>query len=273
MTLIPSLLAAHLLLQVAPPPCPPPGQTRASLLELKAQKFEVAGEEKRNQLALELLSCLDDPDPAIRDGVVFEGLSTWLRAKALKPSTIEALRVSLQAALMGPKDAAGFRRPFAALVLSEVARTDRIEPSFTESERAALVETAATSLAAVDDYRGFDDKEGWRHGVAHGSDLVLQLALNSRIEGPALQRLMEAVQTQIAPRGEVFYSFGEPERLARAVVFTYRRGQLDAAFWEAWVGRVASPSPLANWGSAFGSRRACGTRDVTSTCARNCSTR
>ncbi len=247
-------LAAQLLLSGAAAtaaPCPPQGMTRADLVGLKQSKFEVEPADERNRLAIRLLGCLDDPDPAIRDGVVFEGLSTWLRGKALSPATINTLESSLSATLGGAKDAGGFRLPFAALILSEVARADRIEPVFTEAVREALVELAAESLTRVDDYRGFDPSEGWRHGVAHGSDLVLQLALNPRVGTPALRRLMEATASQIAPRGAVFYTFGEPERLARAVVFTYRRGLLDAPFWEAWFESLASPKPLADWGSAF----------------------
>lgn len=249
-----SILATQLLLAAAALPgaaCPPGGITRADLLALKQSKFEMASSDERNRLALRLLGCLDDPDPAIRDGVVFEGLSTWLRGKALSPATMAALESSLRATLVGEKDGPGFRLPFAALVLSEVARADRIEPLFTEETRAGLVEVAAASLVRVDDYRGFHPTEGWRHGVAHGADLVLQLALNPRVGTPGLRRLMEATATQIAPRGAVFYTFGEPERLARAVVFAYRRGLLDPGFWEAWFAALASPKPLADWGAAF----------------------
>ena len=234
-------------------PCPPSGMSRPELLRLKEAKFEVASAEDRNALAQRLLGCLDDPDPAIRDGVVFEGLSKWLRAKALSAATVLGLEASLQTTLKGDADSRGFRLPFAALVLSEVARADRIEPIFPESTRTELVEVAATSLARVDDYRGFDPVEGWRHGVAHGSDLVLQLSLNPRVGADGLKRLMEAVATQVAPRRALSYTFGEPERLARATVFAYRRGVLDAAFWEAWLASLASPKPLADWGSAFAS--------------------
>jgi hypothetical protein len=251
------LLVAHLVLTspIASIPvnaaCPPAGMTRAGLLELKAAKFEVSAADERNRLALTLLSCLDDPDPAIRDGVVFEALSTWLRARALTSDTIVALERSLQSTLSGETDAGGFRLPFAALALSEVARADRIEPVFEESVRASLVEVAASSLERVDDYRGFDAVSGWRHGVAHGADLVLQLGVNPKVGAGSLRRLMKATAAQIAPRGAVFYTFGEPERLARAVVFTYRRGALDTEFWEAWFSHLASPAPLAGWGAAF----------------------
>lgn len=246
-----SLLASFLLVSPLAPPCPPTGLTRADILKLKESKFEVTSSEERNALAVRLLSCLDDPDPRIRDGVVFEALQTWLRAKALTPATILALEASLTKTLAGEADTAGFRLPFAALVLSEVARADRLEPLFPDAARANLVEVAASSLARVNDYRGFDPVEGWRHGVAHGADLVLQLGLNPKVDAAGLGRLMQAVSSQIAPRGQVFYAFGEPERLARAVVFAYRRGLLDTAFWETWFATISDPKPMENWGAAF----------------------
>jgi hypothetical protein len=246
-----TLTAPQARAQGAPSTCPPKGTTRAELTQLKQAKFVVPSDEERNRLAVELLSCLGDADPSIRDGVVFEALSTWLRGKSLLPATVLVLETSLEKALTDPPDAAGFRRPFAALVLSEVARVDRIEPVFADSARERLVELAATSLIAVTDYRGFDNQEGWRHGVAHGSDLVLQLALNQKVGSPSLRRLVEAVTAQIAPKGSVFYTFGEPERLARAVTFIHRRGLLEPAFWETWFGGLSSPKPFSTWGAAY----------------------
>ncbi len=207
MTLALGSLASFLLLAAPaarssappPPPCPPAGMTRADLSQLKQSKFVVPSAENRNLLATRLLSCLDDPDPAIRDGVVFEALSTWLRSKALTPITILAIEDSLRTTLSGAKDAAGFRLPFAALALSEVARADRIDPVLPDPVRRDLVEVAARSLTRVDDYRGFDPAEGWRHGVAHGSDLVLQLGVNPLVGAEGLRRLMDAIASQIAP--------------------------------------------------------------------------
>jgi Protein of unknown function (DUF2785) len=252
-----TVLASQLFLAGVPGPaasassCPPAGRTRADLLQLKQSQFVVAAADERNRLATAILACLDDPDPAIRDGVVFDGLSQWLRAKSLTPETVLALEASLHKTLMGAPDAAGFRHPFALLILSEVARVDRIEPVFSDAIRAALVDLAAASLMRIDDYRGFDPREGWRHGVAHASDLALQLALNPRVGADGLKRLMDAVAAQVAPKGTHFYIFGEPARLARPVVSAYRRGLLDAAFWESWFASIADPKPLADWGASF----------------------
>ena len=149
------------------------------------------------------------------------------------------------------EDANGFQQPFAALVLAEVARTDRIDNTFTPAMRNELVEVAANYLASVRDYRGFSETEGWRHGVAHGSDLVLQLVLNPNIDGAQIERLMNAVATQIAPKGEVFYIYGEPGRLARAVFYAWAREAVAPAFWQAWFDRIENPAPMKRGQSPF----------------------
>lgn len=154
------MLAGLMLSSAAQPACPPEGTDPASLQLLREQKFAVP-DDVRAALVAGFPACLADPDPALRDGVAYEGLSTWLRAGQVDVAQRRALRDRLYA-MLGQEDAAGFGPPFAALVLSEVARTDRIAPWMSVEERADMVALAVGYLASVRDYRGFDAVEGWR---------------------------------------------------------------------------------------------------------------
>jgi hypothetical protein len=203
----------------------------------------------RQSLALAITACLSHADPTIRDGIAFEALSVWLRAGDMPVTTVSRIRDALTPMLTA-SDPQGFRRPFAALALSEVARTDRIKPWMTADERQALVQAAAAYLTGIDDYRGFSDAEGWRHGVAHGADLILQLSLNAEVTKPQLDQLLAAVATQVSPRS-VSYHAGEPDRLARPVLFTAQRKLHTEAEWAAWFAQLSKPGPLASWGDAF----------------------
>ena len=248
------LCAALPSLAAAVDSCPPPGYSRGSLIELKQGGFAVDNDVQRNELAVGLLGCTGNPDPVIRDGIVYEGIATWLRAQLLAAATIDTLYGGLLAQLQNEEDPQGFLKPFAALLLAEVARTDRIEPSFTPERRETLVQAAAAYLSAIRDFRGFSATEGWRHGVAHGADLVLQLVLNPGIDSGQVRRLLAAVASQVAPPGEVFYIYGEPERLARPAYYAHRRGDLDAADWADWLRRIGDPAPLATWRKAYSSQ-------------------
>lgn len=233
--------------------CPPDGQDRPGLLALKAGGFVMPDGTLRQALALALVDCLADPDPALRDGVAYEALSTWLRADALDRGTRQALLERLLPMLRPEaRDPDGFGAPFAALVLSEVARTDRIAAWMTPAQRVALVDAAAGYVEGVRDYRGFDDAQGWRHGVAHGADLLMQLALNPALDKPQLDRILVAVASQVAPSTHA-YVHNESERLVRPVLFVLQRGLHDDAEWSAWVARISAPAPLASWSEAYAS--------------------
>jgi hypothetical protein len=251
-----TILFALILMLVAQPlraaSCPPPSHDHTMLAALKAAKFEIENDAQRQALALALLPCLAHQDPAMRDGIAFEAYFSWLRAGRVDLETRTRLLKHLSTQVAATPDKDGFRQPFAALVLAEVARTDRLEAWMTTAQRSTLVNLAANYLAGVRDYRGFDPRDGWRHGVAHGADLAVQLVLNPAVDRAGMERLLAAVAVQVAPPGEHSYIHGEPERLARSVLFAAQRGLLTASDWETWLGAVAAPLPDA--AAAMGTR-------------------
>ena len=244
-SLLALLLAPMLLVAPAFAACPPEGQTAASLQALKALKFEMSDTDARKPLAMGLIACLGDPDPVMRDDIAYSALAAWMRAGEIDEAGLRSLRDRLYAGLQAD-DADGFRRPFDALVLSEVARTDRIKPWMTPEERGAMVDAASRFLESVSDYRGFDDKEGWRHGIAHGSDWLMQLALNPALEKQQTDRILAAVAAQVVPDAAPTYVFGESGRLARPVVYIAQRALYSEAEWTTWfaklVPRIGDPA-------------------------------
>jgi hypothetical protein len=235
--------------------CNPLGYDRAALLELRSADFVIDDPAKRQRFAFELLDCLGDPDPVLRDQVAYEGFAALLRGKQLDPVTIGQLRTALAEQLAAADDDDdGFRKPFAALVLSEVARADRVDPVFSDAQRAELVATASNYMRSIDDYRGFDDEVGWRHAVAHTADLLMQLALNPALGRPELLAIRDAVASQIAPAGVHFYVYGESERLARPILFIAVRGVFAPEEWTVWFRDIASPAPFDDWASVFSSQ-------------------
>jgi hypothetical protein len=236
--------------------CPPPGISREQLVELKAHQFAVPDEARRQALALDLLACLGSADQQLRDGIAFEALSTWMRDKKLSAATVGTILQQLLAQLSPDQpDPAGVQQPFAALTLAEVVRFDRIEQFMTDQQLHQVVDTSTRYLRSIRDYRGFDEREGWRHAVAHTSDVMLQLAVNPRTSKAQLDQMLAAIATQIAPPGEHFYTYGEGDRLAQAVFYIAKRKLHTADEWRKWFDQAGAPAPLANWREAWTSQR------------------
>jgi hypothetical protein len=224
---------------VLPSQCPPSGWDKAKLEALKAADFEIADAAERERFAASVTACLADPDPALRDGIAFEALYHMLRARQLSDAAMRGLMGDLLERLDAPPGE-GFEQPFAALALSEVARADRIAPFLTDMELTTLLVQGTSWLLNVTDYRGFDPKEGWRHGVAHGADLALQLVLNPRMDVNGQRHIAVLVMSQVAPANHA-YVFGESERLARPVLFAAARGEIDESEWTRRLTALATP--------------------------------
>ena len=245
MRMLATLFAAGLVCGHATAACPPAGSSRGELNELREHRWDLPDAGARNALALGLLDCLADPDPVLRDEIAFEALQSWIRGAKLEPATVQTIRGTLLARLQAP-DPAGFGQPFAALVLAEVARVDRTKPFLSGAERSALVRAAGSWLTGVRDFRGYDAREGWRHGVAHGADLMLQLSLNPALDKADQMAILEAIASQVRPADRAtphFYIFGEGERLMAPVYYLARRDALNAADWEVWLARITEPAP------------------------------
>ena len=116
-------------------------------------------------------------------------------------------------------------------------------------QRQDLVDTASSYLQNVSDYRGFVPQVGWRHGVAHGADLAMQLTLNPALSRAQQLQLLQAIGRQVAPAHA--YRFGEPGRLARPVLFIAGRDELEQQDWQEWFAALADPAPLSGWEAAW----------------------
>lgn len=228
---------------------------RGKLLKLRTNKFEVKDPTQKQQLAVQLLTCLASADPVIRDGIAFSALQNWLRADSFTEIFYLHMFDTLTTALSEPvNDEIGVYQPFAALVLAEVVRVDRITPYLSSVQRQHVITVATNYLEKQRDYRGFDPLVGWRHGIAHSADLLLQLALNSALNKNQLDRILVALATQISAKDQHFYIYGEPKRLAMPLVYVYLRGQHSTEEWQVWLNKIISPAPLSSWQDAYQSQ-------------------
>jgi uncharacterized protein DUF2785 len=230
--------------------------TKRKLVKLKQNNFALNSSTVRQKLALQLVNCLGESDAVLRDGIAFEGLSYWMRAKALDEKT----RVTIFKQLIGlvnskedPSD--GFYPAFSALMLAEVIRADRVKPFLSIQQRQQTVDTMAKFMIKQQDHRGFDDIEGWRHAIAHTADVFLQLALNPATTKAQADIMLNAISYQIVPKDGHFYIYGEPRRLAFAVVYIYLRDFHSDDEWQAWVTNISQAKPFNNWQETYQSQR------------------
>lgn len=200
-----------------------------------------------------LIACLADSDPHARDDFAFSALAKAMRSEGFPAALVRRAHRQLMAILDDDSaDPHGVRRPFAIIALAEVARYDRIHILLTPSERRTLAETATAYLHSVTDYRGYVEGAGWRHGIAHGADLMMQLALNPDLHPDDAAQMLGAIAAQVAPHSGHSYVHGESRRLTRPVLFLAASGKLSDEQLAAFFNRL-KPDDAPRWREPYAS--------------------
>ncbi len=195
-----------------------------------------------------MVNCLADPDPVIRDEIAYTTIVEILRNHTPDaPELFELMNMLVERLDEAGSDPNGFQGPFVALALAEIARTDRVHGWMSAEMRSDLVTVGAEYLSGVSDYRAFNDEEGWRHGVAHGADLLMQLSLNEAITEDDALMILAAIASKIAPPDAPAYTAGEPERLARPVVFLARSGKVSDETWDEFFAMISPDESDPRW--------------------------
>lgn len=213
--------------------------------------FSALGEDETEIMA-RLQACLAVIDPAVRDGIGYTGIATWLRknppATPLLLSLYERLSSDIESL---SNDEAGVYLPFAVLAYSEVIRADRITPFLSPQERGRSLNIIGRYLDNLHDYRSFNDVEGWRHGLAHAADVLLQLALNPALTDAQLKQTGNIILAHISPPDAPAFTAGEPARLARAMAYTVLRQEVAVSFWQSQIELALQKPGYADWADAY----------------------
>ncbi len=208
------------------------------------------------ELAVELMSCLGSRDPELRDQIGYELFTYWLREGELTDNTRRTLLAELSGMMSRPPPAipgdATFARSFSALILSELMRSDSVQPFMSGDERKALLNQSIESLGQENDYRGLDPDLGWVHPVAHMSDLLWRFALHPETSGSDAESILDAIRAKVAPKN-IFFRFNESDRLARVVTTMIVSKKISTDAVAAWLRTFEAPTSMKEWPDAFAS--------------------
>ncbi|HUD70326.1 MAG TPA: DUF2785 domain-containing protein [Dongiaceae bacterium] len=240
---------------IAAPPAPRPataaGATAAAPArdvafwrDIKAHDFAIPEGEAAGPLLMELCDQLGSPDPEVRDGLGYEIAAAWIYRKRtvsdadLRPA-VALLEKHLTAGIGENGTETVLMRSFSALVLSLIAARDNASPFLSADEFDALLSAALDYFAREQDVRGFVPGTGWHHSVAHTADLLKFLGRSRNLAPAGQRRILGAVALK-AGGSTTFWSYGEDDRLAAAVLSILKRDDYDAATLDGWLDRFVA---------------------------------
>lgn len=211
--------------------------------QVRASGFRLPEDRPLDDLTTELVRMLGDPDPAVRDGLAYSVLATWI-AEGVYDDLLTGLGDGIAEGLFTGLGEDGtdsvLRRSFSALVLAAAVMRDHSARVVHSDAIFRWGDRAASWLVREKDLRGWVPGQGWAHSLAHGADLIAALARSQHFGKLELTVLLDVVADRLLTPTSYRLVHGEDDRLAFAVTTVLHRDLIGVDVLEPWVERLAS---------------------------------
>jgi hypothetical protein len=219
------------------------GMSTAYWNQVRSAEMAVPTDRPLADLTAELTTLLGSTDPVERDEFAYPILTTWIGA-GVYDDLLAGLGDGMSAGLTQGLGEVGttsvFRRSFSALVLAACVHRDNAASLLPGGKLLEWGDLAAGWLVRERDTRGFVPGQGWAHAIAHGADVLDELASSPHFRLNELTVLLDVIADRVLEPTNVVWTCGEPDRLAVAAMSVFRRRLVPLRVIEPWLARIAA---------------------------------
>lgn len=230
---------------------------RKQLMDLKEHQFLLDEENDAAFYLSSLLYYIGDPDPSLRDDLIYETLAHWIEEEKyfeeeelskLLPQLASSdylgkglFDCSLSDVEAGQHDfntpVGGFAltRAFSALAIASIIRRHNEETFLSEDELRFTSNQMIEVLECENDFRGYVQPYGWVHTIAHYADVLEALLKNPLIEEAYAKSFMRVI-SRLYARANAILGAQEEERLINALYDSlFVSGMIATEDLRAWL--------------------------------------
>ena len=210
------------------------------LLEIKNNSYTIPSNIDFNYLVNLMIKNIGHIDPVVRDDLIYSILSYLIvRTDKLNNKLSDILEICLDDDHLFYKIGevgtdSIFTRSFSMLLLATIIYNHRKNNIFSHDEVVRAYGKVKEYFKAEKDLRGFVEKKGWAHAVAHSADTLDEFALCSEIDVNDLKDLLQIFKDKIC-EGEYTYINEEDERLVTAVTTILSRKLITEEYFIDWI--------------------------------------
>lgn len=205
--------------------------------------LEVPTDRPLQDLTADLTRMLGATDPAVRDGIAYPTLSTWVRNGVyddLLSGLGDGMAAGLSVGLGDTGTDTVFRRSWSARVLCDCIARDNSRPLVAGGKVLDWGDRLATWLLRERDLRGWVPGSGAASALVHGADALATLARSPHLAAPELTVVLDVIADRVLAPEEMPLPIAVCDHLAVATVEVMRRNTVPLAVLEPWVARLAS---------------------------------
>ncbi|MCR8842719.1 DUF2785 domain-containing protein [Paenibacillus sp. SC116] len=193
------------------------------LQRIEKEQYQLREGEQLQDFIPLMLKYIGDPDPELRDNLIYPTFYTWIHEKnKLSEAELRSLLAVLLNeehlfyAIGSQNDQSVFTRTFTALAIVLIVRRHRQQPFLDLTEFQHLKDEILRYYKEEKDLRGYLEDGGWAHSAAHGADMLVELVQCSESDAAVQVEVLAAIQSMLY-NGIHIFNEEEDERIATIV--------------------------------------------------------
>jgi hypothetical protein len=225
-------------------------QLLSDLRRIQKNQYQLdEGEKAFDHIPL-MLEYIGDPDPELRDELIYSVLCEWICEKEYfsDDELLYILSVIIDEDYLfchigSDGDDTVFIRTFSVLVAVLILYRHRKKPFLDYNMFIKLKNDLIRYYTEEKDLRGYTEDKGWAHGAAHGADALDEIILCKECDENLCTEILEAIK-KVLHNGKYIFCNEEDERIARAV---YRMIKGDLFPYQSIVDWIEGLCRCCNW--------------------------
>ncbi len=212
---------------------------KLQLNQLKSRNIGTFVEAELKYLIQNMLDNIGSVDPELRDNLIYptfirifnENLLTFEQYCSILEICLDENHLFYKIGELNTDSV--FTRSFSSLVITGILTKDSELNFLTLKNLECVMNRAITYMNVEMDTRGYVEKKGWAHSIAHGADLLASLASHPKIiEELQFSKILQTVQQCLFK--DATYIDDEDERLIFVIEALLEKGQSEKEL-EQWV--------------------------------------
>lgn len=221
-------------------------QLLKDLKRIKENQFTLEKGERASDYAASMLENIGDPDPELRDYLIYKAFYRWILVK--KYFSKEELRSILSVVLeqehlyynIGNEgDDSVFKRSFSVLVAALILAYHRETPILNYDEFLKVKNSLIEYYREEKDLRSYVDGSGWADAVSHGADVLDEVIACKECNEQICHEVLEVIKRKLLNEKYSFYQ-EEDERITNAVIRAIDTRLLKAESINIWIERLVN---------------------------------
>lgn len=235
-------------------------ELKETLKKLSGNDFHLKKKETAEKLLSSMLNFIGDPDPILRDELIYSAFCTFVADGCFSKNTLSELTDKLISEdfifwHINEDDVFGvFRRSFSVLFLAETLSRHAAKKYLSEKQIDNVKNALIKYINNERDLRGYDETYGWAHAVAHTSDAFCAL-FDCGIMQKDSEEILYAIQNKFM-RGEKIFDAEEDERAA-SFVYKIIKLKMDKVFLTEWLKDFSKAAQITDYFSRLRARINC----------------